>query len=129
MTRNVCLRNPRPIYDTLELVGGKWKMVILATLIERGDLRFGELQRAVGDITPRILSHELKQLEENRMITRRAYDTSPITVEYGITAYGRTLETVIVALFEWGVTHRQTIMHENMAEAQKTGVDASAPFD
>lgn len=104
-------------------------MVILATLLERGDLRFGELQRAVGDITPRILSHELKQLEENKMITRRVYDTSPITVEYGITAYGRTLETVIVALFEWGVTHRQTIMHENAAETPEAGVKASSPFD
>lgn len=91
-------------------------MVILATLLERGDLRFGELQRAVGDITPRILSHELKQLEENKMITRRVFDTSPISVEYSITAYGRTLETVIVALFEWGVAHRQRIMHEETAE-------------
>ncbi|GAB3022367.1 winged helix-turn-helix transcriptional regulator [Spirosoma pulveris] len=63
------------------------------------------------------------------MITRRVYDTSPITVEYGITTYGRTLETVIVALFEWGVTHRQTIMHENLAETQEVGVKASPSFD
>jgi len=97
------------IRDTLDLVGGKWKLPILFTLMVNGTMRFKELQREVEGITARMLSKELKDLELNQMIDREVYDTSPITVEYTVTKHGSSLGPVVKALHEWGIKHRQRI--------------------
>jgi len=97
------------IRDTLDLVGGKWKLPILYTLITHGTMRFKELQREVDGITARMLSKELKDLELNQMVSREVYDTAPITVEYTITKHGTSLGPVVKALYDWGLKHRQQI--------------------
>ncbi|WP_262511453.1 winged helix-turn-helix transcriptional regulator [Flavobacterium aquicola] len=73
-----------------------------------GAKKFNELSRSVG-ISPRILSKELQELEINGLISRTVCDTKPITVEYALTDYSKTLEDVIISMCKWGEMHRKTI--------------------
>ncbi|RDC55289.1 transcriptional regulator [Pedobacter chinensis] len=97
------------IQDTLYVVNGKWKLVILSILVNNGTKRFGELSRASG-ISPRILSKELHELEINQLVSRKVCDTKPITVEYSSTEYAETLKEVIDAMIRWGQNHRRKII-------------------
>jgi DNA-binding HxlR family transcriptional regulator len=103
-----------PIRDTLDLVGGKWKLPITHALTHR-PLRFKELQREIGGITSRMLSKELKELELNELVKREVFATAPVTVEYSLTEYGKSLKPVVVALHKWGSEHRLRILkgHRN----------------
>ncbi|MBN9382682.1 MAG: helix-turn-helix transcriptional regulator [Chitinophagaceae bacterium] len=96
------------VRDTLYVVGGKWKLPIISAL-RSGPLRFNELQSAVGEITPKILSKELKELELNEFVNRTVYATSPVTVEYALTEYSRSLEKVIIELAKWGSQHKKRL--------------------
>jgi DNA-binding HxlR family transcriptional regulator len=96
------------VQDTLYVIGGKWKLVILSVLINNGTRRFGELARESG-ISPRILSKELDELQQNKLVSRKVCDTKPITVEYSATAYSRTLHEVIDSMIRWGETHKRKI--------------------
>jgi DNA-binding HxlR family transcriptional regulator len=96
------------IQDTLYVVNGKWKLVILSILVNNGTRRFGELSRESG-ISPRILSKELHELEMNQLVNRLVCNTKPVTVEYSATAYAETLKEVIDAMIRWGQNHRRKI--------------------
>ena len=111
MLQTPCTQNLRPISDTLEVVGGKWKLLILSALVGIEAKRFTELQRELGRVTPRVLSKELKELELNQLIERKVYATTPVTVEYSLSEHGKTLEPVMLALRDWGTRHRRQIMH------------------
>lgn len=99
----------KAVNDTLDFLSGKWKLPILGSLIE-GKKRFKEIERTITGISPRMLSKELRDLEMNKMITRTVYNTIPATVEYEITEYGKSLEKVLLAMYEWGTAHRKKIM-------------------
>jgi len=103
-----CMRSLIAVRDALDLVSGKWKLPIILALIFK-NYRFKELARDVG-ISPKMLSKELKELEMNQLVERTVWDTSPVTVEYSITPYGRTLKEVIMSLGKWGTKHRRRIM-------------------
>ena len=103
-----CSGGRRAIQDTLEVIHGKWKLVILITLQHR-PFRFKELAREIG-ITPRMLSKELQELEMNQLISRTVLDTRPVSVEYAITEYGLTFREVLEAMGNWGVKHRRKII-------------------
>lgn len=105
------------VQDTLYVVGGKWKLVILSILINEGTQRFGELSRASG-ISPRILSKELQELEINQLVKRDVKKTKPITVEYSATDYSYTLSTVIDAMIHWGENHRKLIQRNGKTRQQ-----------
>ncbi|CAN5414927.1 hypothetical protein BH09BAC1_BH09BAC1_09080 [soil metagenome] len=105
-----CSKHLLPIRDTLELLSGKWKIMIIMSLIQNDKLRFKELQRELSPVTGKVLSKELKELEQNGIITRTVFDTAPITVEYALTPYGRTLKSAIIALHTWGSEHRKKMM-------------------
>ncbi len=96
------------IQDTLYVVNGKWKLLILSILVNSGTKRFGELSRESG-ISPRILSKELHELEMNQLVNRQVCNTKPVTVEYSSTAYAETLKEVIDAMIRWGQSHRRKI--------------------
>ncbi|WP_076380694.1 winged helix-turn-helix transcriptional regulator [Filimonas lacunae] len=98
------------IQDTLYVVNGKWKLVILSVLVNGGTKRFGELSRESG-ISPRILSKELHELEMNQLVSRRVCDTKPVTVEYTATEYAGTLKEVIDAMIRWGQNHKRKILN------------------
>ena len=103
-----CKTTHRAVYDTLDVIGGKWKLLILAVLLERA-YYFKELSRELG-ISPRILAKELRELAQHQLVTRTVCDTRPVTVEYAATPYSRTLQQVVSALRDWGLTHHQTIV-------------------
>ena len=106
---NECRKCMLPVQDALNVLSGKWKLPIIVSLWY-GDKRFSEVKREVPDITDRMLSKELKELEQNRLVKRVVYDTMPVTIEYSLTVYGKSLETVIEALRLWGTKHRQVIL-------------------
>ena len=95
--------------DTLNIVSGKWKLPIVASLL-RGKRRFKDLQENIDKITPRMLSKELKELEVNGMVERKVYDQTPVLIEYVLTESGRNIVTVIEAMIDWGMIHRQEVM-------------------
>jgi len=107
-TKETCNAGIGAIRDTLYVLGGKWKLPIIIALSE-GPLRFKELQKALEDITPKVLSKELKELALNEFVTRTVYDTTPVTVEYELTDYSRSLKNILEGMREWGVQHKKRI--------------------
>ncbi len=101
-SKEVCQAGIDGIRDTLYVLGGKWKLPIISALADGGPLRFRELQKSLVEITPKVLSKELKELELNDFVTRTVYDTSPVTVEYALTEYSRSLSKVLQEMRDWG---------------------------
>jgi DNA-binding HxlR family transcriptional regulator len=102
------------IQDTLSVVGGKWKLILLFELLTKGKRQFRQLSRDIG-ITPRMLSRELNELEVNKLIKRTVRNTRPVTVEYSATAYCETIREVILSMISWGTRHREVISGRDMA--------------
>ncbi len=78
---------------------------------EGGVKRFNDLQRTITGISARVLSNELKQLEMNGFVKRNVYTQAPVVVEYELTDYTNTLDTILESLIEWGIKHRDKIRH------------------
>ena len=95
--------------DAIELLSGKWKLCILQTLSTSPTMRFKDLQESVVGISPKVLSKELQELEQNLLITRTVNNTKPVTVSYAITKHANETQPVIQALFEFGLKHRKKI--------------------
>ncbi|SFK92258.1 transcriptional regulator, HxlR family [Pseudovibrio ascidiaceicola] len=93
-----------PVEAALELIGGKWKGVILYHLME-GTQRFGELKKQVGTVTQRMLTKQLRELEIDGLVSRKVFAVVPPHVEYSLTPKGETLRPIITALRDWGVDH------------------------
>lgn len=103
-----CAKAKLAIRDTLDVVGGKWKLVLLSVL-RSGKKGFNELSREAG-ISPRILSKELQELEMHGLVSRTVCDTKPVTVQYELTDYSKTLDKVLVEMEAWGHQHRKKIV-------------------
>jgi DNA-binding HxlR family transcriptional regulator len=88
----------------LFVLGGKWKPLVLFHLAH-GTRRYGELRRAVGGVSDKVLIQQLKELQADAIIDRRDYREIPPKVEYSLTAFGRTLGKALAPLCEWGVRH------------------------
>lgn len=106
-----CSKAKMAIRDTLDVVGGKWKLVLI-TVLRSGKKGFNELSREAG-ISPRILSKELQELEMNGLVSREVRDTKPVTVHYELTEYSESLKEVLIAMEKWGSQHRQKIISGN----------------
>ncbi|HEX6361213.1 helix-turn-helix domain-containing protein [Actinophytocola sp.] len=89
----------------MEILGGKWKLVILEHLRD-GVRRFGELQRLLPAITPRMLTRQLRELEADGIVHRHVYPVVPPKVEYSLTGLGRDLEPLLTQLRAWGERYR-----------------------
>lgn len=96
------------VKDALEVLKGRWKLQILIALLN-GTKRFKQISREIEGISDRMLSKELKDLEENQLIIRKTYDAFPPLVEYAATEHTKTLHLVIHALREWGYLHRKKV--------------------
>ena len=90
-----------PVEATLDLIDGKWKAIILYHLL-KGTLRFNELRRRLAKITQRMLTRQLRELEEVGLVSRTVFAEVPPRVEYALTPDGKSLEPVIRALWVWG---------------------------
>jgi DNA-binding HxlR family transcriptional regulator len=90
-----------PAETTLKAISGRWKLLILHELFS-GVKRFGELQRALDGITQKMLTQQLRELEEDGIIHRQVYPQIPPKVEYSLTPLGETLKPIIDAMHDWG---------------------------
>ncbi|MCD2422783.1 helix-turn-helix transcriptional regulator [Niabella pedocola] len=110
-TRPECIQNLLALRDSLELLGGKWKLLIVLHISCRPKelLHFKKLEKEITGISAKMLSKELKILEENKIVTRTVQNTRPVTVTYTLTTYGQTLIPIADALQQWGLHHRKII--------------------
>ncbi len=90
-----------PVETTLEVIGGRWKGVILYHLLFE-TLRFGQLRRFIPGVTQRMLTLQLRELERDGVIERTVYKEVPPKVEYSLTDFGRSLEPILMAMLHWG---------------------------
>lgn len=93
-----------PVERTLEVIGGRWKVLILRELFQ-GVKRFNELQRAISGITQKMLTQQLREMESDGIIHREIYLQVPPKVEYSLTPLGVSLKPILEAMHEWGIRH------------------------
>lgn len=107
---SACRVQVQGVKDAQDLLSGKWKIIIISALYNNGKFRFMELGRHIEGIAPKVLSKELKDLELNKLVKRTVLDTMPVTVEYELTAEGKSLNKVVEAMAEWGITYRNSVI-------------------
>ncbi|UFH56632.1 helix-turn-helix domain-containing protein [Spirosoma sp. KNUC1025] len=104
-----CTNMILPVRDALDILSGKWKLPIIISLTF-GNKRFGQIAKEIPNITDKMLSKELRELEMNDLIKRTVHDSYPVVIDYSMTPYGHSLEKVIAELREWGAQHRKRIL-------------------
>ncbi|RBL91843.1 winged helix-turn-helix transcriptional regulator [Chitinophaga flava] len=100
----------KALHDAMDILQGKWNVLIIATLCCLGPKRFTELQRHLQGIGAKMLTRQLQILEMNQLVKRTVCRTKPVTVQYEITPYGKSLETIVLSIMDWGQQHRKHIM-------------------
>ncbi|GJD16376.1 HxlR family transcriptional regulator [Rivularia sp. IAM M-261] len=93
------------VESTIKVIGGRWKVLIIRELMTVK--RFGELQRALPGITQKMLTQQLRELEDDGIVRRQVYPQIPPKVEYSLTPLGETLKPLLYAMHEWGVKYLQ----------------------
>jgi DNA-binding HxlR family transcriptional regulator len=106
-----------PVEVTLDKIGGKWKPLVLWHL-KSGTKRFGELKRLIPNVTEKMLTEKLRELEADGIVRRRLYPMVPPKVEYSLTRYGQGLDEILERLCDWGKQH-----------ARRSGVTISLPME
>ncbi len=94
-----------PMTKVIELIGGKWKPLILYHLLTRDTVRFSELRSLIGNVTQKMLTTQLRSLESDGLIIRKVYAVVPPKVEYSLSERGTTLGPILYAMKAWGVTY------------------------
>ncbi|MGN0405760.1 MAG: winged helix-turn-helix transcriptional regulator [Bariatricus sp.] len=108
-----------PVETTLTLISDKWKVLILRDLMP-GTKRFGELKKSIGHVTQKVLTAQLRQMEESGLLTRKVYAEVPPRVEYTLTELGYSLKPVLDAMWVWGEEYKK----KNDEFKQKEEMDA-----
>ena len=90
-----------PVETTLTLISSKWKVLILRDLLA-GTKRFGELRRSVGNVSQKVLTAQLREMEDSGLVTRTVYPEVPPRVEYALTELGQSLRPILDAMWNWG---------------------------
>lgn len=99
-----------PIETTLLLIGDKWKVLILRDLT-KGTMRFGELKKSISSISQKVLTQQLRSMEEDGLVDRKVYAEIPPRVEYSLTETGRSLKPILDSLCEWGQIYQAQMEH------------------
>ena len=94
-----------PVETTLTLISDKWKVLIIRDLLP-GTKRFGELRKSIGSVSQKVLTTQLRQMEERGLLTRTVYPEVPPRVEYALTELGHCLEPVLEAMRDWGEAYK-----------------------
>ena len=94
-----------PVETTLTLIGDKWKVLILRDLLP-GTKRFGELKKSIGNVTQKVLTSQLRDMEESGLISRKVYAEVPPRVEYTLTDLGYSLKPILDAMWNWGEEYK-----------------------
>lgn len=95
-----------PVETTLMLISDKWKVLILRDLLT-GTKRFGELKKSVGHVTQKVLTAQLRQMEQSGLVNRKVYAEVPPRVEYTLTELGYSLKPILDAMWSWGEGYQQ----------------------
>ncbi|KAA6431599.1 helix-turn-helix transcriptional regulator [Dyadobacter flavalbus] len=115
-TKETCKQSVTEITDALYVLNGKWKLPLIVSLTN-GPKRFNEIQRELKNITPKVLSKELRELEQNEFVIRKVFDTVPVSVTYELTEYSKCLDDIIEALRAFGQQHRERIIGKNKSSS------------
>lgn len=97
-----------PVETTLTLIGDKWKVLILRDLLT-GTKRFGELKKSIGNVSQKVLTTQLRAMEENGLLTRTVYAEVPPRVEYTLTDLGKSLKPILDAMWNWGEEYKASL--------------------
>lgn len=100
-----------PVETTLTLISDKWKVLIIRDLLP-GTKRFGELKKSIGSVSQKVLTSQLRQMEESGLLTRTVYPEVPPRVEYTLTELGQSLRPVLDALWNWGNNYKEKMTDE-----------------
>ena len=111
-----------PVATTLMLIGNKWKIFIVQRLLDR-PWRFNELQKDIPGISQRVLTDNLRSMEEDGIITRTVYPEVPVRVEYALSELGNTMRPIINSMFEWGTMYQGLVK----GQTQQRHYDLDAP--
>jgi DNA-binding HxlR family transcriptional regulator len=109
----------KALQDTIYVVGGKWKLPIIYSICN-GNKRFRDIERSIPSITTRMLSRNLKELEDNKLITRKVYTDIPVIVEYEFTEYANEYGALISQMIDWGKKHKK--MLAKIESTEKTSI-------
>lgn len=96
-----------PVETTLTLIGDKWKVLILRDLLP-GTKRFGELKKSIGSVSQKVLTAQLRDMENSGLLTRTVYAEVPPRVEYSLTDLGKSLKPILEAMWTWGEEYKKT---------------------
>lgn len=99
-----------PVETTLMIIGDKWKVLILRDLMN-GTMRFGELKKSIGHVSQKVLTAQLRDMEDKGLVTRKVYAEVPPRVEYTLTETGYSLKPVLDALWAWGKQYKEKNGH------------------
>jgi len=97
------------VKDSINVITGKWKIHIIASLLF-GGRRYSEIEDSIPNITPRMLSKELRDLEANGIVKRKVYDNLSVTFDYELTKSGESFRNVLQAMLDWGLQHRKNVI-------------------
>lgn len=111
---------------TLDVIGGKWKGVVLFYLLD-GPRRFGELRRLLPEVTQRMLTLQLRELEEAGIVHREVYREVPPRVEYSLTPFGKTLEPILLLMRDWGDDYMTQLLRLRHERATRAAAAAPMP--
>ncbi len=107
---------PCPVSTTLSVLGGRWKPIILFILIKNQSIRFNDLQKKIPAVSQKVLSTQLKELEKDGIVDRKAYSEMPPRVEYSLSEYGHSLEELLYAMHHWGEKHKILLADKEIQE-------------
>lgn len=99
-----CTEQNCPVDATIGMIGGKYKSLILWHLIDN-TLRFGELRKLIPQATPKMLTQQLRELEDDNLVVRTVYPVVPPKVEYQLSDLGRSIKPILVAMYDWGADY------------------------
>ena len=97
-----------PVETTLTLIGDKWKVLILRDLLP-GTKRYGELKKSIGSVSQKVLTAQLRDMEENGLVNRKVYAEVPPRVEYSLTDLGKSLKSILDAMRIWGEGYKESM--------------------
>ncbi|MGN0627328.1 MAG: winged helix-turn-helix transcriptional regulator [Oscillospiraceae bacterium] len=99
---------PCPVETTLMLIGDKWKVLILRDLMP-GTKRFGELKKSIGSVSQKVLTAQLRDMEQNGLVSRKVFAEVPPRVEYSLTELGKSLKPILDAMSSWGNSYKDSL--------------------
>lgn len=94
-----------PVETTLMLIGDKWKVLVLRDLMP-GTKRFGELRKSIGHVSQKVLTAQLRAMEESGLVNRKVYAEVPPRVEYSLTELGKSLKPILDSMWAWGEAYK-----------------------